>query len=72
MKDEQRHRKAEETGNFFTVFTASEDIFKEKLGFRKELWVDLVEIYHQENLENVLLLEGLENLQAAFAIYQSH
>lgn len=63
----EAHRKAEETGDFFTVFTASEEIFKEELGFRKELWVDLVEIYHQENLENVLLLEGLENLQAAFA-----
>ena len=63
----EAHRKAEEIGDFFTVFTASENIFKEELGFRKELWVDLVQIYHQENLENVLLLEGLENLQAAFA-----
>ena len=62
----EAHRKAEETGDFFTVFTASEDIFKEELGFRKELWVDLVEIYHQENLENTALLEGLENLQDAF------
>ena len=59
-------REAEETGDFSTVFTASEDIFKEELGFRKGLWVDLVEIYRQENLENATLLEGFENLQDAF------
>lgn len=59
-------QKAEKTGDFSIVFTASEDIFKEELGFRKELWVDLVEIYRQENFENTELLEGLENLQDAF------
>ena len=63
----EAHRKAEETGDFSAVFTASEDIFKEELGFRKGLWVDLVEIYRQENLENAALLKGLENLQDAFA-----
>lgn len=61
------HRKAEETNDFSTIFTASEDIFKEELGFRKELWVDLVDIYHQENLENTEFLKGLTNLQNAFA-----
>ena len=59
-------QKAEETGDFSTVLTASEDIFKEELGFRKGLWVNLVEIYRQENLENPELLEGLENLEDAF------
>ncbi len=59
--------KAEETGDFSTVFTASDDIFREELGFRKGLWVDLVEIYRQENLENAALLNRLENLQGAFA-----
>ena len=64
----EAYQKAEETGDFSTIFTASEDIFREELfRLRKELWVDLVEIYRQENLENVLLLEGLENLQDAFA-----
>ena len=63
----EAHQKAEETGDFSTVFTASEDIFKEELGFRKGLWVNLVEIYHQENIENTELLEGLDNLQDAFA-----
>ena len=62
----EAHQKAEATGDFSTVFTASEDIFKEELGFRKGLWVDLVEIYRQENLENPELLEGLENLEDAF------
>ena len=57
---------AEETGDFSTVFTASENIFKEELGFRKGLWVDLVDIYRQENLENSERLEGFENLEDAF------
>lgn len=60
------HQNAETEGDFSTVFTASEDIFKEELGFRKELWVDLVAIYRQENLDKPVLLEYLENLQAAF------
>ena len=60
------HQTAEETGDFSTIFIASEDIFKEELGFRKGLWVDLVDIYHQENRENVELLEGLENLEKTF------
>ena len=61
------HQKAEEIGDFSTVFAASETIFKEELGFRKGFWVDLVEIYRQENLENEALLEPLDNLQDAFA-----
>ena len=63
----EAQRKAEETGNYSTIFIASEDIFKKELGFRKELWVDLVGIYRQENLENAAALEGLDNLQNAFA-----
>ena len=63
----ETYQKAEETGGFSMVFTASEDIFKEELGFRKGLWVDLVEIYRQENLENTARLEVLENLEDAFA-----
>ena len=62
----EAHQMAEETGDFSIVFTASENIFKEELGFRKGLWVDLVDIYRQENLENPEMLEGLENLEDAF------
>ena len=60
------HQIAEEAGDFSMIFTASEDIFREELGFRKGFWVDLVEIYRQENLENPELLQGLENLEDAF------
>ena len=63
----ETRQQAEETGDFSTVFTASEDIFKEELGFRKGFWVDLVDIYRQENLENTARLEGLKNLEGAFA-----
>lgn len=66
QKRTEIQQKAEKTGDFSIVFTASEDIFKEELGFRKELWVDLVEIYRQEHFEDTELLEGLENLQDAF------
>ena len=59
-------QKAEETGDFSTILIASENIFEEELSFRKGLWVDLVEIYRQENLENPELLQGLENLEDAF------
>ena len=62
----EAHQTAEETGDFSSVFTASEEIFIQELGFRKGLWVDLVEIYRQEHLENATLLEGLENLEDAF------
>ena len=61
------HQMAEETGDFSAVFTASEDIFREELGLRTGLWVDLVEIYRQENLENPEMLGGLDNLEDAFA-----
>lgn len=62
----EAHQEAEEAGDFSTIFVASEDIFREELGFRKGLWVDLVDIYRQEHLENPELLEGLENLEDAF------
>ena len=60
------HQMAEASGDFSIVFTASETIFKEELGFRKGFWVDLVEIYRQENLESTDRFEGLENLEDAF------
>lgn len=68
MKNGQRPtKKQKKTGDFSTVFTASENIFREELDFRKGFWVDLVDIYRQENLENADILEGFENLQDAFA-----
>ena len=62
----EAHQMAEETGDFSTILIASENIFEKELGFRKGFWVDLVEIYRQENLENPEMLQGLENLEDAF------
>ena len=62
----EAHQKAEETGDFSTIFIASEDIFKEELGFKRGFWVDLVEIYRQENLENATFLEGFDSLENVF------
>ena len=67
QKRTEVYQRAGETGDFSIVFTASEVIFKEELGFRRGFWVDLVEIYRQENFENVSTLEELDNLQGAFA-----
>ena len=62
----EAYQTAEETGDFSIVFAASENIFTEELGFRKGFWVDLVDIYRQENFGNPEQLEGLDNLQDAF------
>ena len=61
------HQKAEEAGDFFTVFIDSEVIFKEELGLRKGLWVELVQIYRDENPEDSSVLDGYNKLQVAFA-----
>lgn len=63
----EAQQKAEEAGDFSTILTASEDIFKEELGFKKGFWIDLVEIYREENLENPERLEALDNLEDVFA-----
>ena len=62
----EARQQAEESEDFSTIFTASENIFKEELGFRRGFWVDLVEIYRQENVENPEMLAGLEHLEDAF------
>ena len=63
----EAYQKAEEAGDFFTVFIDSEVIFKEELGLRKGLWVDLVEIYRDENSGDSSVLDGYNELQVAFA-----
>ncbi len=63
----EAYQKAEEAGDFFTVFIDSEVIFKEELGFRKELWVGLVEIHHDENSEDPSVVDGYNRLQVACA-----
>ncbi len=60
-------QQAETTGNFSTIFIDSEKILMEELGFRKGLWVELVEIYRDENADNPSTVDGLSKLQDAFA-----
>ncbi len=62
----EAHQKAEETGDFLTLFIDSEAIFKEELGLRKGFWVDLVEIYREENSEDPEVLEGYSKMWDAF------
>ncbi|MYF97638.1 hypothetical protein F4212_00675 [Candidatus Poribacteria bacterium] len=59
-------QQAEAIGDFSTIFIDSETIFKEELGFRKGLWVELVEIYRDENADNAKIIAGFNNLQEAF------
>ena len=63
----EAYQKAEKSGDFSTVFIDSEVIFKEELGLRRGLWVDLVEIYLNENSEDLSVLDGYKKLQVAFA-----
>ena len=63
----ETHQKAEAADDFSIVFFESEEIFKEELGFRKGFWVELVEIYRDENSEDALVSEGFNKLQDAFA-----
>ena len=57
---------AEESGDYFTVFTDSEKILNEELGFRKAFWLVLVEIYIEENSENTPVIEAYNELQDVF------
>ncbi len=59
-------QQAEATGDFSTILIESETIFNEELGFRKGLWVELVEIYRNENADNAAIKQGFNNLQNAF------
>ena len=59
-------QKAEKAGDFFAVFIDSEVIFKEELGLRRGFWVDLVEIYRDENSGDSSVLDGYNELQVAF------
>ena len=58
-------RKAEETDDYIPMFIASETILKEELGFRKGFWVELVEIYRNENITDTKNIEIFDNIQNA-------
>ncbi len=57
---------ADESGDYSTVLIESETIFNEELGFRKGFWVELVDIYKNENSDNNEIIEGFDKLQDAF------
>ena len=56
---------AEETGDYIPMFIASETILKEELGFRKGFWVELVEIYRNENITDTKDIEIFDSIQNA-------
>lgn len=66
QKRVEAQQKAEETGDFSSVFTASEDIFREELGFRTGFWVELADIYKDEKLDDSEVVDGFTKLQEAF------
>lgn len=61
------YQKAEDVGDFSTVFTASETILREEIDFQKGFWIELVEIYREANSENPEVLAGFNALQTVFA-----
>ena len=60
-------QKAQAAGDYLIVFTDSELILIEELGFRKAFWIELVDIYKDENSENTSVLEGFTVLEDTFA-----
>lgn len=54
---------AQETGDYITMFAASEIILYEELGFRRGFWVELVEIYRDENATDTKVSEIFDNIQ---------
>ena len=60
-------QKAQAAGDYLIVFTDSELILIEELGFRKAFWIELVDIYKDENSENTSVLEGFTALEDTFA-----
>ena len=60
-------QKAQAAGDYLIVFTDSELILIEELGFRKAFWIELVDIYKGENSENTSVLEGFTALEDTFA-----
>ncbi|MCG9128582.1 hypothetical protein JT359_13365 [Candidatus Poribacteria bacterium] len=60
-------QKAEAAGDYLIVFTDSELILKEELGFRKAFWVELVDIYKDENSEKTSVTDGFTALEGRFA-----
>ena len=59
-------QKAEAADDYLIIFTDSELILKEELGFRKAFWVDLVDIYKDEKSEDSTVMDGFNTLEERF------
>lgn len=60
-------QKAEAAHDYLIVFTDSELILMEELGFRKAFWVELVDIYKDEKSEDSTVVDGFSSLEVTFA-----
>ncbi|MCG9127977.1 hypothetical protein JT359_10300 [Candidatus Poribacteria bacterium] len=58
---------AMETGDYITMFRASETILNEELGFRRGFWVELVEIYRDENSDDTGISVIFDSIQNSLA-----
>lgn len=59
--------KAKTAEDYLIVFTDSELILNEELGFRKAFWVELVDIYKDEKSEDSKVMGGFASLENSFA-----
>ncbi len=60
-------QKAEAAEDYLIVFTDSELILNEELGFRRAFWVELVDIYKDEKSEDSAVMDGFTSLENSFA-----
>ena len=60
-------KKAKAAADYLIVFTDSELILHEELGFRKAFWVELVDIYKDEKREDSTVMDGFASLENSFA-----
>lgn len=60
-------QKAEAAEDYLIVFTDSELILNEELGFRRAFWVELVDIYKDEKSEDSIVMKGFSSLENSFA-----
>lgn len=59
----EAQQNAETTGDYTTVFTDSEHIFIEELGFSRGFWVELVDIYRDAKSDDSTVTDGYTRFQ---------
>ena len=60
-------QKAKAAEDYLIVFTDSELILNEELGFKRAFWVELVDIYKDEKSEDTTVMDGFTSLENSFA-----